>query len=82
MMGFGSEGWGGGPWFLMVVVMILFWGAVLVLVVAGVRRLFPRAGAEVPWQDQTTDLLAQRLARGDIDETEYRRRLAVLRERS
>jgi putative membrane protein len=80
MMMDGSDGWGWGTWLLMVVVMVLFWGAVAILVIAGVRRLFPRHGADVSWQRQTENLLAQRLARGEIDETEYRQRLVLLRE--
>lgn len=66
----------------MAVVMALFWGSVIVLILAAIRRRFPRPGTQLAWLHHTERLLAQRLARGEIDETEYRRRLAMLREGS
>jgi putative membrane protein len=75
--GSGMSGWG---YALMTISMVLFW----VLVIGGVValiRYFGRAGQRgdagtgpsTPGQ-----LLAQRFARGEIDEDEYRRRLEVL----
>ncbi|MBE1877969.1 SHOCT domain-containing protein [Myceligenerans pegani] len=76
------DGWGGGPgwfiifpilWFLLVV-------AIVVLIARSARRGF-RQGP--PWARQAgTDpvaILGERYARGEIDESEYRSRLAVLR---
>jgi putative membrane protein len=70
------SGWG---WFGMTVSMVLFWG---LLIAAGVMlvRAFNRsslsdAAGSRPSPEQ---LLAERFARGEIDEDEYRTRLAVL----
>lgn len=77
--GNGMNGWG---YALMAVVMI----AVLVLIVLSVvvvaRALIgpPRPPAPPP-PDTPESLLAQRLARGEIDEDEYRRKLALLANR-
>lgn len=69
-----AGGWGGGPW--IDIVWLLFWAAVVIGAVAlfGRRRRSDavNTGAEA---------LAERYARGDIDEDEYRKRLRVLRER-
>ena len=71
-------GWGPGPWFLLVP---LFWFGVIALFFAlGARRRRrswagwdgPRDGAGA------RGVLAERYARGEIDETEYRARLEVL----
>jgi putative membrane protein len=62
----------------MVATNLLLWGLLVVGVVALLRRrarstsVEPRRTAE--------ELLAERFARGDIDEEEYRRRRDVLRE--
>ena len=82
--GSGMSGWG---YALMTVSMILFWGAVIFGIVMLVRY-FGRSGqppaeprppqsAESPQSPER--LLAERFARGEIDEDEYRRRLGVLR---
>jgi putative membrane protein len=81
--GSGMSGWG---YALMIVSMILFWGALIAGVVALVRY-FGRSGQppeapppQTPPASQTPEqLLAERFARGEIDEEEYQRRLAVLR---
>ena len=82
--GFGHHmhGWGGGP-LAMVVVLVLIAAVVIGvvwLIVAGPRRSGTdrvRGDASKPEQ-----ILAERLARGEIDVDEYRLRLAALRERS
>ena len=81
--GSGTSGWG---YALMTISMVLFWGAVIFGIVMLVRY-FGRSGqppAE-PRPPQSLEspqsperLLAERFARGEIDEEEYRRRLAVL----
>ena len=69
--GSGMSGWG---YALMTVSMILFWGAVIFGIVALVRY-FGRSGQP----PQTPELLlAERFARGEINEEELRHRLAVL----
>jgi len=78
-------GWGWGfPWFLIFIP--LFWIAIFVLIFAFAGRRWRRArwageyglgwGAPSVSAEAT---LAERFARGDIDETEYRARLEVLR---
>ncbi|MFD8495802.1 SHOCT domain-containing protein [Amycolatopsis sp. NPDC059657] len=77
--GNGMSGWG---YVLMTVGMVLFWGLVIFGVVALVRYLARSSqrpeglGAPRPTPEQ---VLAERFARGEIDEQEYRSRLATLR---
>ncbi len=70
-----SSSWAG--WLTMSVLMVLFWGVLGALVVALLRRSSKRGlpGA-VP---DPEDVLAQRYARGELDEVQYRRRLLALR---
>ncbi|KUL21112.1 SHOCT domain-containing protein [Streptomyces regalis] len=75
------SGWG---WFAMSASMILFWTLVITLGVLLFRALArsegtdaPKTGASSP-APSAEQLLAERFARGEIDEDEYRRRLAVL----
>ena len=76
----GPSGWG---YALMVVSMVLFWG----LVIGGVVWLArwagsDRRGPEPPSRARDPrQVLAERFARGEIDETDYRERLKVLSER-
>ena len=77
MMWWSDHGWGWWP--LMPLVMLVFWAAVIWLVVTVVRHAStptspPHATADA---EQT---LAERYARGEIDEDEYRHRLDVLRQ--
>jgi putative membrane protein len=71
------SGWG---WVGMTIGMVVFWGLVItaiVLLVRGVvRNEQPRAVSPPADAEQ---LLAERFARGEIDEQEYRDRLATLR---
>ncbi|MFK0156113.1 SHOCT domain-containing protein [Streptomyces sp. NPDC090493] len=82
-------GWGG--WFVMTVIMVLFWALVIAGVIALVRYLTSgphnhrQQGPSAPGGPRSDvrtaeDLLATRFARGEIDEDEYQRRLAVLRD--
>jgi putative membrane protein len=76
--------WGWGGWALMTVGMVLFWVVVITAVVLAVRYLAaPRGTAASPTGYTPTraeDVLAERFARGEIDEDEYRQRVALLRE--
>jgi putative membrane protein len=70
---------GFAPFFLLVP---LFWLIVIVLVVALLGRRWRRGwDGGAPWSGarQAETVLSERYARGDIDETEYRARLEVLR---
>jgi putative membrane protein len=83
MIWYGSNGWGWGGAILMTVVMVLFWAAVITAVVLAIRYLVgsPDAAAGPPaaWQPRAEDLLGERFARGEIDDDDYRQRLALLR---
>ena len=74
--GSGMSGWGYG---LMIASNVLFWALLLVGVIALVRHLargdrITTAGTRPTPQE----LLAERFARGEIDEQEYRSRLDTL----
>jgi putative membrane protein len=55
--------------------MVAFWA----LVIWGVIALVRNDRSTVSRSQGAEDLLAERLARGDIDEVEYRRRRALIR---
>lgn len=69
--------WG---WVGMTVGMVLFWGLVITAIVLLVRTLGP-SGPTAPARPASDPehLLAERFARGEIDEPEYLDRLATLR---
>ena len=75
--GNGIGGWG---MVLMVLSNLLFWG----LLIAGVIALIRYTGRSAPQGSSTAPsatperILAERFARGEIDEDEYTRRLRVL----
>ncbi|WP_112468804.1 SHOCT domain-containing protein [Streptomyces triticisoli] len=84
-------GWGWGGWFVMAVFMVVFWALVIAGIVALVRYLTgtprhqrsgsPSATGEPGRESRRAeDLLAERFARGEIDDDEYKRRLTLLRE--
>lgn len=79
--GHGITGWG---WFAMSVGTLVFW-ALVITVVALLFRALVTAGRDAggrtvapPDWRTPEQLLAERFARGEIDEDEYRRRLEVL----
>lgn len=72
------SGWG---WFAMSAGMVLFWA----LVITGAVLLFRalnRPHEHTPASPSPEQLLAERLARGEISEEEYQLRLAALRRSS
>ena len=76
--------WVGGWWFLLIP---LFWIALFVILFAVFGRRWRRAATEngygPQWRlnpaRQAEGTLAERFAKGDIDEVEYRARLEVIR---
>jgi putative membrane protein len=72
---------GGWAYPLTLIGMAVFWAAVIYGIVALVRHTgWNRRQAGDPGQAPAAErLLAERFARGEIDEDEYRRRLATLR---
>ncbi|WP_077490353.1 SHOCT domain-containing protein [Sinomonas mesophila] len=65
-----------GPWFLLIP---LFWILVLILFFALARRFWWGRHASEMQGAGAESVLRERYARGEIDETEYRQRLEVLR---
>lgn len=80
-------GWSGdmGIWgyIMMSISMLIFWGAIIAGVVLLARSLRSPGHPhyQAPPSRSAEDLLAERFARGEIDEAEYQNRLAVLRNR-
>lgn len=75
--------WNGdmGVWgyVLMGVSFVLFWGAIITALILLARSLGPGNRRYEPGAGNAEHLLAERFARGDINETEYNTGLAVLR---
>ena len=68
-------GWG---WLAMTVGMVAFWGLLITLTVVLLRGLNRPANRAYGPRPSPEQLLAERFARGEIDEDEYRRRLVTL----
>ena len=83
MYGWGSQGWSVGMWVVMAVAMVIFWAIVIFGVVALVRYLghnhdTPTGPASGP-ASISESILRERLARGEIDEEQFRKTLGLLR---
>ena len=80
----GYGGWGWGSWILTAIVLTIFFALVITAIVAAVRYLngpSHRSGHHGPPPGRRPEgILAERFARGEIDEDEFRRRSALLRE--
>jgi len=81
MMGWNNGGWGAGQWVAMSLMMLIFWVAVIALGVWLVRsvRSTPTTPEAATVSDGAQRLLAERFARGEIDETEFTRSRTLLR---
>jgi len=73
---YGDMMWGGGFGIGGGIMMVLFWGAIIVLIVVAVRAL-SNSGPSTREPD-AMDVLKQRFARGEIDEDEFERRKKTL----
>jgi putative membrane protein len=62
-------GWDGGWWILMMVMMVLFWAAVIGVAVWAVSRIAGSRGEP----RSPLDIARQRLAKGEISEEEFER---------
>ncbi len=82
MMWWDDAGWGGGQWLVMTLTMLVFWGALIGFGVWAVRNLMTDnnkpGGQPTAPASRADEVLAERYARGEIDESEYSRRRAVL----
>lgn len=74
-------GWNGsmghGPWFFGWLFPLLFWCLILFLAFSVLRRLFSRTPL-ANHQDSALNILRNRFAAGEINETEYHAQKAVL----
>lgn len=66
-------------WFVMPLLMVAFWVAVIWVAVSVFQRLAGRPSGERDRPERPEEILARRYARGEIDEDEYRRRRDILR---
>jgi putative membrane protein len=71
-MMYGLSGW----WLLGMSMMVLFWVAIILLVIWVVRSLFPREMRS--GHDQALETLQQRYAKGEINAAEYEQARARL----
>jgi putative membrane protein len=84
--GYGNGGDHWGLWVLMIVAMVVFWGALAWIIVTLVRQRGTPAGSVPPapgWSSSLPSsdalrILNERLARGDIDGDEYTRRRSLI----
>ena len=81
--GNGHDGWGGGSWWWMAIMMIVFWGGLIWIAVTLIRRgnhtTHPQSPTMLPPPPQAPhEILAERLARGEIEPDDYRQRLDTL----
>jgi putative membrane protein len=79
-MMYSGNGMGGWGMTMMTVTSLLFWGLAIAAVVALVRYAGRRVQPAAPTAHRPTPqlVLAERFARGEIDEAEYASRLRVL----
>ena len=68
--GSGPWGWGPGWWLLGPLMMLVFWGAVIVLVVGFFRSRCSRR-AHGPGPDPALEILRARYAKGEITRDEF-----------
>ena len=72
--------WNAWEWVVMSLMMILFWGGPIALV-ALIVHIAGRGRSDAPSQTPSSrELLAQRFARGEIDQDEFIRRRRALEE--
>ncbi|AII03822.1 SHOCT domain-containing protein [Rhodococcus opacus] len=77
-----DDDFGGWGYALMFAGMALFWGLLIVGIILLVRYMnhpFPAPPGGAPPLRSAEAVLAERFARGEIDEQEYRSRLTILR---
>jgi len=72
--------WGAAPygwvaWFVGSLFMLALWGGVIVLVVWGIRSLWPAPAAH----DDAVEVLRRRFASGEISQDEYERARELVR---
>jgi putative membrane protein len=71
--------WGFGGFFLMVLLMALFWGAIIATAIWAIRQFRPREAGTTGTTSSALRILEDRFARGEIDADEFQRRREILR---
>ena len=85
-----NDGWGGSwSWLAMMVMMVAFWGGIIFVVVMLMRHGNQAASRQAmeptplaAARPAPQEILAERLARGEIEPDDYRQRLEALRDDS
>jgi len=81
MVGWYDDGMGWGGWIAMTLMMVAFWGLVIVAVLAIFRGASKAGGPVDPAASRDPmRILDERFARGEIDAEEYHARQAILRD--
>jgi len=82
MYGWYNQGMGGGWWIVMIFGMVAFWTILVFGIVYLVRHNgHVHAGANFTSPtNPAIDILRERFARGEMNEEEYKRRLALLKD--
>lgn len=76
-----GTGYGAGGWIVMTIMMVVFWGALIFAIAAAVRYGFgSHHGGSTRKGRGAEQVLADRFARGEIDEDDFRQRLATIRD--
>lgn len=70
--------WGGGHGVFGGLMMLVVWGVIIASIVLVVRWLRDKAGPGAAGSSDALDILRERLAKGGIDEEEFRRRKSAL----
>jgi putative membrane protein len=87
VMGWDDGGWGGAQRLLMTLVMLMLWGGLIapgvwVVRILGTSSTSPSPPGPPPpaFTRHAEEVLAERYARGEIDENEYARRRTLIRQ--
>lgn len=79
MYGWGGNGFGAGEWVVMIVGMVIFFAIVIFGIIVLVRYLGHNHDQPSTKGIDPEAILRERLARGEIEEDEFSRKLTVLR---
>jgi len=78
-----NDGWSGG-WWWMAIMMVAFWGGIIWIAVTAIRHTNQTPHLQAPTGPAPRtpqEILAERLARGEIEPEDYRQRLDALEHR-
>lgn len=64
-------GWGWGHMIFGLLMMILFWGGIILAIIYVIRSTRSGAGSRQPPEKSPLDILNERFARGEIDKEEF-----------